>query len=303
MRAWKRGGGSFEVGLAEESPAAHVKRVIGLTPSGNLPSCVFRSGFRAIQAVAVSCCCSWRLPRFSCCWTESSAHGAEPQPVRRARMVRLATGMGDIVVRGARDSRWKAGAERSEAILERLIAATAAGDVPLRLLIVVAHPDDEAIGAGALLAHYPDATIAHLTDGGGLGEGAAQSRGYRSREEYADTRRREVVACLSLIGIPPSRVRSLGIPDGAAGQRLVASCRAIMDLMDDVDPDVVLTHPYEGGHSDHDAAAFGVHLAAGLLRRDGEHAPIILELTSYHHANGRRVRGRFLHGDTTSARG
>src|SRR5258708_12156323 len=176
MRAWKRGGGSFEVGLAEESPAAHVKRVIGLTPSGNLPSCVFRSGFRAIQAVAVSCCCSWRLPWFSGCWTESSAHGAEPQPVRRARMVRLATGMGDIVVRGARDSRWKPGAERSEAILERLIAATAAGDVPLRLLIVVAHPDDEAIGAGALLAHYPDATIAHLTDRPGPGPRPPQSR-------------------------------------------------------------------------------------------------------------------------------
>lgn len=208
--------------------------------------------------------------------------------------------MSDIVVRGARDSRWKPGAEPSEAILEHLIAATIAGDVPLRLLVVVAHPDDEAIGAGALLANYPDATVAHLTDGGGLNEATARSRGYRSREEYADTRRREVVASLALVGIPPSRVRSLGIPDGAAGHRLVASCRAIMDLMDDVAPDVVLTHPYEGGHSDHDAAAFGVHLAAGLLRREGERAPIILELTSYHHANGRRVRGRFLPYDGVS---
>ena len=37
-------------------------------------------------------------------------------------------------------------------------------------------------------------------------------------------------------------------------------------------PDVVLTHPYEGGHSDHDSTAFAVHLAAGILRRDGRPA-------------------------------
>ena len=49
-----------------------------------------------------------------------------------------------------------------------------------------------------------------------------------------------------------------------------------MDVLDDVRPDVVLTHAYEGGHSDHDATAFAVHLAAGVMRREGGKAPLSL---------------------------
>jgi N-acetylglucosamine malate deacetylase 2 len=75
-----------------------------------------------------------------------------------------------------------------------------------------------------------------------------------------------------------------------------------MALIDEVQPDVVLTHPYEGGHSDHDATAFAVHLAAGVLRREGGKAPIICELTSYHGADGKRVRGRFIPRDGVHVR-
>ena len=211
--------------------------------------------------------------------------------------------MPDVVIRGSSESRFTISETRSEVVLEQLIAASAqSSGAPLRLLIVVAHPDDEAIGAGALLGHYPHATVAHLTDGGGVEEITAKARGFKSRAEYSLARRAEVVAALSLVGIPEHRVRSLGIPDGEAGRRLVQSCHRIMDVLDDVQPDVVLTHPYEGGHSDHDAAAFGVHLAAGILRREGGKAPIILELTSYHNSNGRRVRGRFIPRDGVRVR-
>lgn len=211
--------------------------------------------------------------------------------------------MPDLVIRGRSDSRFNLADARSEIVLEQLIAASAqANGAPLRLLIVVAHPDDEAIGAGALLGHYPDATVAHLTDGGGVEDSTARARGFASRTEYASARRQEVVAALSIVGIPAHRVRSLGIPDGQAGRQLVESCHHIMGLLDDLQPDVVLTHPYEGGHSDHDATAFGVHLAAGILRREGGKAPIVLELTSYHNSNGQRVRGRFLSHDGVRVR-
>ena len=192
---------------------------------------------------------------------------------------------------------------RSEVVLEQLVAASAtAGGSPLRLLILVAHPDDEAIGAGALLGHYPHATVAHLTDGGGVEETTAIARGFKSRSAYAAARRSEVIAALSIAGIPEQRVRSLGIPDGEAAGRLVESCRVIMKLLDQEQPDVVITHPYEGGHSDHDATAFGVHMAAGILRREGGRSPIILELTSYHHANGERIRGQFIARDGVRVR-
>jgi LmbE family N-acetylglucosaminyl deacetylase len=210
-------------------------------------------------------------------------------------LLRLLAPMPDLVIRHSPDSRSLLGQGRSEVVLEQLVAARASGGgAPLKLLVVVAHPDDEAIGAGALLGHYPDATVAHLTDGGGVEELTAISRGFESRAAYAAARRREVTAALALTGIPATRVRCLDIPDGEAARRLVEACRAIMDLIDDVQPDVVLTHPYEGGHSDHDATAFGVHLAAGIVRREGGQAPVILELTSYHNRNGRRVRGAFL---------
>lgn len=212
-------------------------------------------------------------------------------------------GMPDLIIRGGAKSQAVLDGTRSDVILEQLTAANAASKGrPLRLLVIVAHPDDEAIGAGALLGKYPGAVVAHLTDGGGVGEKTAQLRGFQSRAEYSAARRAEVIAALSLVGIAPDRVRSLGIPDGHAGRQLVESCRSIMTLLDDVQADVVLTHPYEGGHSDHDATAFAVHLAAGIIRREGGSAPVILELTSYHNSNGERVRGRFIPRDGVRVR-
>src|SRR3954452_23166281 len=67
-----------------------------------------------------------------------------------------------------------------------------------------------------------------------------------------------------------------------------------MSVIDELKPEVILTHPYEGGHSDHDSTAFAVHLAAGILAREGLAAPIILELTSYHNYSGQRRLFNFL---------
>jgi LmbE family N-acetylglucosaminyl deacetylase len=54
------------------------------------------------------------------------------------------------------------------------------------------------------------------------------------------------------------------------------------------DADVVVTHAYEGGHPDHDAAAFAVQAAA---QRTG--VPV-LEMAGYHGATGSLSVGRFL---------
>ena len=92
-------------------------------------------------------------------------------------------------------------------------------------------------------------------------------------------------------------MRGLGIPDGDGGRPLPEIASLLFELLNELDPDVVLTHPYEGGHTDHDASAFGVHMATGLLRRQDSNAPMVLELTSYHDRNGARVRGEFLPAD------
>jgi hypothetical protein len=80
-------------------------------------------------------------------------------------MLPLVPSMADLLVKGGAEARFTLDEERSELILEQLTAASAASKQQLRLLIIVAHPDDEAIGAGGLLRRYPGAIIAHLTDG------------------------------------------------------------------------------------------------------------------------------------------
>ncbi|EHK52481.1 PIG-L deacetylase family protein, partial [Allomesorhizobium alhagi] len=44
----------------------------------------------------------------------------------------------------------------------------------------------------------------------------------------------------------------------------------------------VCTHPFEGGHPDHDATAFAVDAACRLMRREGRIAPQIIEFACYH---------------------
>ena len=57
---------------------------------------------------------------------------------------------------------------------------------------------------------------------------------------------------------------------------------------------MILTHPYEGGHPDHDATAFAVHAACRLLRHEGTTPPALVEMTSYHLRAGALTTYEFL---------
>ncbi len=197
-------------------------------------------------------------------------------------------------IRRRRDARFAPRRAAGVDVLDRIASTVREGVVPQKVLIVVAHPDDEAIGAGAVMRGIPGVTVVHVTDGAPADPEYAVNKGFASREDYARQRRREVVSALRVIGIPPERIRGLGFVDGEAAWQLVELCRTMMDLFEELKPDVVLTHPYEGGHSDHDSTAFAVHLAAGLLLREGGTAPTLLELTSYHNYKGRRRLFDFL---------
>jgi len=196
-------------------------------------------------------------------------------------------------MRRTRDARFRLSHKRAEETLDRLITEEPTG-APPRVLLVAAHPDDEAIGAGALLHALPDVIVVHVTDGAPADNRVARRKGFANRDEYAAARHREVVDALSLVGIDETRIRNFGFVDGQASFHLVDLSHQLIDLLLEFDPEVVLTHPYEGGHTDHDATAFAVHMACGILRREGVASPIILELTSYHQRNGRRVRSTFL---------
>ncbi len=199
-----------------------------------------------------------------------------------------------LIITPDRDARYRPPSGMTSDVMERLARRVAFTKSLPTTLVIVAHPDDEAIGAGGLLAGLPDAVVAHVTDGAPRDVRYSQSRGFQTREEYARARRREVVNALAHVGITPDRCRDFGYVDGEASMQLLELVFDVADLMDEVRPDIVLTHPYEGGHSDHDATAFAVHLACGILRRDNVPTPLVLELTSYHNYSGTRRVFSFL---------
>ncbi len=153
---------------------------------------------------------------------------------------------------------------------------------PLSVLLVAAHPDDEVIGAGGRLPHLRHRLlIVHLTDGAPPDLVDARRVGFASAPEYASARRRELHEALALAGIGTESTLSLGVPDTRAAFALPLLTRALATLIEAMEPDIVLTHPFEGGHPDHDATAYAVQRSVALARRRGQ-APAIVEFTSYH---------------------
>lgn len=80
--------------------------------------------------------------------------------------------------------------------------------------------------------------------------------------------------------------------DQEAAAELVTLVRRVRALLDALRPGRVVTHPYEGGHPDHDAAALVVHAALALGPGPG---PRLVEMTSYHASpDGALATGEFL---------
>ncbi len=172
-----------------------------------------------------------------------------------------------------------------EAVLHGLAARRLVG---ARVALVVAHPDDETIAAGASLPLLPGLLLAHVTDGAPRALADAAAAGFDAPADYAAARRGELRAALDAAGAALELVE-LGVADQEASFHMPALARALSRLFDAHGIEAVITHAYEGGHPDHDATAFAVHAAA-------ERRPV-LEFAGYHaDPAGALLTGRFLPG-------
>jgi LmbE family N-acetylglucosaminyl deacetylase len=142
----------------------------------------------------------------------------------------------------------------AEHILSRV---TAGAPVAGRHVLVVAHPDDEVISCSGALCCLADVTIVQLT------EDTPAREAERAAAQVAGGWKVPVIfggMHFRMAHLEAARLRSL-VAEVIAGA------------------DVIWTHPYEGGHLDHDTAAWIVQSVAGSILR--------LEFASYHMGAGK----------------
>jgi N-acetylglucosamine malate deacetylase 2 len=135
-----------------------------------------------------------------------------------------------------------------------------------RTLVLIAHPDDEAVGCGALLQRMEKPIVVFATDGAPRDDYFWKVHGSRLR--YARLRQEEARAGLAEVGV--SEIVWLqdiaGDFDLFIDQELhhsipqaISQLRALIARYR---PNALLTLAYEGGHPDHDTCNFLISLLA-----------------------------------------
>lgn len=147
----------------------------------------------------------------------------------------------------------------------------------LHVLMLAAHPDDEVLGAGGQFSMMKKLSLVHLTDGTSSNR-EAWRRGWPTRAAYARIRRKESATAARIAGVAFNHC-NLGCHDRAAAFDMAEAACRLAAMLRNRAPDLVLTHSYEGGHPDHDAAAFVAHWACRLAG-----GIPLWEMTGYHAA-------------------
>jgi LmbE family N-acetylglucosaminyl deacetylase len=149
---------------------------------------------------------------------------------------------------GTDSSTWQAWLERSglpELPLNERLPRHA------RLVVVAPHPDDEVLACGALLQRHGErggeTCIVAVTDG----EASHPGLSAQERAGLAQQRRQERLRGLACMGLPPTAVRRLGLPDGAVDAH---ATQLTADLLALLRPQDVLVSTWaHDGHPDHEA--------------------------------------------------
>ncbi len=138
-------------------------------------------------------------------------------------------------------------------------------DEPDRVVVLAAHPDDESLGAGGLMAEAARrglrVDLLLLTDG----EGSHPRSPTHTPELLARRRRTEGEAAARALGLTGDVVR-LGLADGEVATHQDSVVRRVVAVLGDARR-TLLVAPWRGdGHPDHEAAG---RIAAAVAERTG----------------------------------
>jgi LmbE family N-acetylglucosaminyl deacetylase len=197
-------------------------------------------------------------------------------------------------------------------LLDELGVSSAPARVARPWLVIAPHPDDETIGASWVLGRHPTVNVVYATDGAPFDPALWSPLAGPTREDYVALRAAEARRALALAGVASARVHALGCADQELTEALVGITLRLQSLIEALRPAVVIAPPYEGGHPDHDAAAFAAR--AALDRARSEPMPerpalemcgraVLVEMTSYHRRAGALAVGEFLRRDAAAGSG
>jgi LmbE family N-acetylglucosaminyl deacetylase len=156
----------------------------------------------------------------------------------------------------------------------------------LRLMVITAHPDDEAGGFGGSLRLYRDRGVETCVLCLTPGQGATHRGGARSDHELAAMRRKEFAASCGILKVCRGIV--LDYPDGQLHRQDLY--RVVCDLtlhIREFRPHIVLTFGPEGfvtGHTDHSMASVFASLAFHWAGRSNRYPDQLKDGVTLHRA-------------------
>lgn len=140
--------------------------------------------------------------------------------------------------------------------------------------------DDEAIALGGRLRRFTGAHMVHVTDGAPQDGRDSRWHGFACVDDYRAARAEELRKALKTADLGDMSRECLGIPDQRAALQLVDLTHSTTQWIETHRPEIVFTHPYEGGHPDHDACSFAVHHA-----RERCSQPVLVVESAFYHAD------------------